>query len=42
MYDFGRADRYTARDAGALAWRPILEWLLDHRESMIFPPEPDC
>jgi hypothetical protein len=41
MYDFGHADLFTARDAEARVWRPILEWLLDRRENRTFPAEPN-
>ncbi len=31
MMDFGHADLFTATDAEALVWRPILNWILAHR-----------
>lgn len=35
--DFGHADLFTASDADALVWAPLLDWLLDHRENRRYP-----
>ncbi len=35
--DFGHADLFTASSAASLAWEPILEWLLAHRENRTYP-----
>jgi len=35
--DFGHADLLTANDAETLVWEKILDWMLDHRSSKIYP-----
>lgn len=37
--DFGHADLFTAADAEALAWQPILDWIVEHRENRARPAE---
>jgi len=37
MFDFGHADLFTAGDAEALVWQPLLEWILAHREGRTYP-----
>jgi hypothetical protein len=31
--DFGHADVVLAREAETLVWRPILDWIMAHREN---------
>jgi len=38
MLDFGHADLFTATDAEALVWQPILDWILAHRANRTYPP----
>ena len=32
-FDFGHADLFTATDAEALVWQPLLDWLVAHRSN---------
>ena len=36
-FDFGHADLFTATDAEALVWQPLLDWLVDHRSNNAYP-----
>lgn len=38
-FDFGHADLFTGTDAASLAWQPILDWILGHREGRTRPIE---
>jgi hypothetical protein len=38
-FDFGHGDLFTATDAEALVWQPLLDWLIDHRSNNAYLPQ---
>lgn len=40
-FDFGHADLFTATEADAFVWEPILQWIDEHREERTYPSRPE-